>query len=385
MVQRLDHPMATTAQANDTTLCVALELSRSTWLVGINLPGSDKLSKHAVPGGDGAALLELLSKTQAKAEQQLGRPLRIVVIQEAGRDGFWIHRLLEAAGIQSQVVDPASIAVSRRHRRAKTDALDLNLLMRTLLAWLRGERRVCAMVRAPSVEDEDARRGSRERERLVKERTQHINRIQALLATQGILDIQPTRKEARERLGQARTGDGRELPARLKAELERELDRLDLVARQIADLERERDAAVQASIVAGGKAGLLVRLKGIGPEGATVLLQEAFHRPFSNRREVAAYAGLVPSPWQSGGTDHEQGISKSGNARLRKTMTELAWLWVRHQPGSALSLWFRERVGDAKGRRRRIAIVAVARKLLVALWRYVEHGVMPEGAELKAA
>jgi transposase len=318
MVQRLDHPMATTAHANDTTLCVALELSRSTWLVGINLPGSDKLSKHAVPGGDGAALLELLSKTQAKAEQQLGRPLRIVVIQEAGRDGFWIHRLLEAAGIQSQVVDPASIAVSRRHRRAKTDALDLNLLMRTLLAWLRGERRVCAMVRAPSVEDEDARRGSRERERLVKERTQHINRIQALLATQGILDIQPTRKEARERLGQARTGDGRELPARLKAELERELDRLDLVARQIADLERERDAAVQASIVAGGKAGLLVRLKGIGPEGATVLLQEAFHRPFSNRREVAAYAGLVPSPWQSGGTDHEQGISKSGNARLRR-------------------------------------------------------------------
>jgi len=385
MVQSIPHPMATTAQANDTTLCVALELSRSTWLVGINLPGSDKLSKHAVPGGDGAALLELLSKTQAKAEQQLGRPLRIVVIQEAGRDGFWIHRLLEAAGIQSQVVDPASIAVSRRHRRAKTDALDLNLLMRTLLAWLRGERRVCAMVRAPSVEDEDARRGSRERERLVKERTQHINRIQALLATQGILDIQPTRKEARERLGQARTGDGRELPARLKAELERELDRLDLVARQIADLERERDAAVQASIVAGGKAGLLVRLKGIGPEGATVLLQEAFHRPFSNRREVAAYAGLVPSPWQSGGTDHEQGISKSGNARLRKTMTELAWLWVRHQPGSALSLWFRERVGDAKGRRRRIAIVAVARKLLVALWRYVEHGVMPEGAELKAA
>jgi len=220
---------------------------------------------------------------------------------------------------------------------------------------------------------------------LVKERTQHINRIQALLATQGILDFQPMHKDGRERLGQARTGNGRQLPARLKAELERELDRLALVARQIAEIERERDAAVKASLVAGGKAGLLVRLKGIGPEGATVLPREAFHRPFSNRREVAAYAGLVPSPWQSGGTDHEQGISKAGNARLRKTMTELAWLWVRHQPGSALSRWFRERVGDAKGRGRRIAIVAVARKLLVALWRYVEHGVVPEGAELKAA
>lgn len=385
MVQSIPHPMATTAHANDTTLCVALELSRSTWLVGINFPGRDKVSKHVIPGGDGAALLGLLSTAKAKAEQQLGRPLRIVVIQEAGRDGFWIHRLLEAAGIQSQIVDPASIAVPRRHRRAKTDVLDLDLLMRTLLAWLRRERRVCAMVRAPSVEDEDARRSSRERARLVQERTQHVNRIKALLATQGILDFQPTRKEARQRLDQVKTGDGRVLAPRLKAELVRELDRLDLVADQLAEIEGERDAAVTASMATGDKAGLLVRLKGIGPQSATVLLHEAFYRQFSNRREIAAYAGLVPSPWQSGGTDHEQGISKSGNARLRGTMTELAWLWVRHQPGSALSVWFRKYVGDAKGRRRRIAIVAVARKLLVALWRYVEHGVVPEGVEMKSA
>jgi transposase len=380
-----DHLTATTVPPQDTTICVALELSRSKWLVGVNLPGSDKISKHTLAGGDGAALLALLSKVKEKAEQQLGKPLRLMTIQEAGRDGFWIHRLLEAAGIQSHVVDPASIAVSRRHRRAKTDALDLEVLMRTLLAWRRGERRVCAMVRVPCVEHEDVRRGSRERERLVKERTQHVNRIKALLATQGILDFQPTHKEARQRLEDVITGDGRVLPPRLKAELLRELDRLELVARQLAEIERERDAAVTASNAAGDKAGLLVRLKGIGPQGATVLLQEAFHRQFSNRREIAAYAGLVPSPWQSGGTDHEQGISKSGNARLRGTMMELAWLWVRHQPGSALSAWFREHVGDAKGRRRRIAIVAVARKLLVALWRYVEHGVVPKGAELKAA
>jgi transposase len=240
-------------------------------------------------------------------------------------------------------------------------------------------------VRWPSVEAEDARRGSRERERLVKERTQHVNRIKALLATQGVIDFQPTRHDARERLEQVKTGDGRALPARLKAELLREFDRLDRVARQLVDIERERDAALQASTGASEKASLLVRLKGIGPQGATVLLHEAFHRQFSNRREIAAYAGLVPSPWQSGGTDHEQGISKSGNARLRGTMTELAWLWLRHQPGSALSVWFHEHVGKAKGRRRRIAIVALARKLLVALWRSVEHGVVPEGAEVKAA
>jgi transposase len=377
--------VSTAAPLKESTLCVALELSRATWLVGITLPGSDKLSKYTIAGGDGAALLALLSTVKEKAEQQLGRPVRLVTIQEAGRDGFWIHRLLEAAGIQSQIVDPASLAVPRRHRRAKTDAVDVALLMRTLLAWLRGERRVCAMVRVPSVEDEDARRLSRERERLVRERTQHVNRIKALLATQGILDFQPTRKDARQRLDHVTTGDGRPVPARLKAELVREMDRLDLVARHIAEIEDARDAAVAEARACGGKAGLLVRLKGIGPECATVLQQEAFYRRFSNRREVAAYAGLVPSPWQSGGTDHEQGISKSGNARLRGTMTELAWLWVRHQPGSALSVWFRERVGDAKGRRRRIAIVAVARKLLVALWRYVEHGILPEGAELKAA
>jgi transposase len=371
-------------QPQETTICVALELSRSTWLVGINLPGGEKISKHTVAGGDGAALLALLARIKDKAEHQLGRALRLVVIQEAGRDGFWIHRLLEAAGIQSQVVDPASIAVSRRHRRAKTDALDLDLLMRTLLAWLRGERRVCAMVRAPSVEAEDARRGSRERERLVKERTQHVNRIKALLATQGVIDLQPSRHDARQRLEHIETGDGRALPTRLKAELLREFDRLDLVARQLADLERERDAVLEASTSASKKASLLVRLKGIGPQGATVLLHEAFHRRFSNRREIAAYAGLVPSLWQSGGTDHEQGISKAGNARLRGTMTELAWLWLRHQPGSALSVWFHEHVGKAKGRRRRLAIVAPARKLLVALWRYVEHGVVPEGAVVKA-
>jgi transposase len=378
--------VATAARANDTTLFASLELSKSKWVVTISSPGSEKFSRHVVEGGDGAGLLDLLWRWRAKAEQRYGVPVKAVVIQEAGLDGFWIHRLLIADGIESHMVDAASIAVPRRHRRAKTDSIDGEALLRTLMAWARGERRVCSMVRAPSPEDEDRRRLTRERGTLLKERIQHTNRIKGLLSGQGIRDYNPLRRDRFERLERLRTGDGRELPPILKAEILRELDRVAVVTTQLAAVERARDALVGSEAEgANTPAALLLKLKGVGPEFASLLWLEALFRSFANRRQVAAYGGLAPSPWRSGGVERDQGISKSGNRRLRKTMIELAWFWLRHQPDSALSRWFQARVGAAKGRVRRIAIVALARKLLVALWRYVTQGVVPEGAVFKAA
>ena len=378
--------VATTARANDITLYASLELSKSKWVVTINNPGSEKFSKHVVEGGDGAGLLELLSRSMAKAEQRYGVQVKAIVIQEAGLDGFWIHRLLLANGIESHVVDAASIAVNRRHRRAKTDAIDGETLLRTLMAWARGERRVCSMVRAPSREDEDRRRLTRERGTLLKERIQHTNRVRGLLSGQGVQDYDPLRRDRFEQLEALRTGDGRDLPPMLKEEIRRELDRIALVTTQLAVVERARDALIRMDAEErNNPAALLLKLKGLGPEFASLLWLESLFRSFGNRRQVAAYGGLAPSPWQSGGVERDQGISKSGNRRLRKTMIELAWFWLRHQPDSALSRWFHARVGAAKGQIRRIAIVALARKLLVALWRYVTQGVVPEGAVFKAA
>jgi transposase len=366
--QKLSH-----RQWDDATLYASLELSRATWLVTSLSPGSEKMSRYSTPGGDGAALLGLLRRLRVRAEQITGGPVEIVVIQEAGLDGFWVHRLLNANGIESHVVDPASIAVPRRRRRAKTDAIDGETLLRTLLAWQRGEPRVCAMVVAPTPEQEDRRRTSRERAVLLQERVRHVNRIKGLLAGQGITDYEPLHKDRRAYLAALKTGDG-------------QIELIELLIRQIAEVEVERDTAVELDAEGNqSPVALLARLKAIGPQIAAVLYLEGLYRSFANRREVAAYAGLVPTPWRSGTIDREQGISKAGNRRLRHIMIELAWLWVRHQPDSALSRWFRARVGTERGRIRRVAIVALARKLLIALWRYVTHGEVPEGAVLKAA
>jgi len=384
-----DHPAAevqTAARPNNSKLFVSLELSRSAWLVTASAPGSDKFSKYTVAGGDRRALVDLLDRLRRTAERRVEMSVEVVAIQEAGLDGFWIHRLLANNGVESHVVDAASIAVDRRHRRVKTDAIDGETLLRTLMAWARGERRVCSMVRPPSPAEEDRRRLTRERGTLLKERIQHTNRIKGLLSGQGITDYDPLGKNRHTRLDALKTGDGRTLPDRLKMEIRREIDRLDLVNAQIATVERERDALVKTTVDvdAQNAAAVLSRLKGIGAEFSSLIWLEALFRSFANRRQIAAYAGLAPSPWQSGSTDRDQGISKSGNRRLRHTMIELAWFWLRHQPDSALSVWFRARVGQARGRLRRIAIVALARKLLVALWRYATQGVVPEGAVFKA-
>jgi len=379
-MQRIDpHQIRTAAEGYDTTIYVALELSKASWLVAINAPGGDKVSKYTVAAGATTALSAILTRARAQAERWCGESVRIVAIHEAGMDGFWVHRWLEAQGIESHVVDPASIAVDRRKRRVKTDRIDVEKLLRTLMGWARGERRICSMVRPPHPEQEDERRLTREREILVGERTRHVNRIKGLLMTQGISYFQPLRRDRRARFEALRLWNGLTLPGRLKAELLRELDRLELVMNQIQVIEAERDRALQTRS-RDNIGALLVRLRGIGPEIASVLCGEMFHRDFMNRREVASYAGLAPSPWKSGTIDIDQGISKAGNPRLRKTTIQLAWLWLRHQPGSSLSRWFHARVGDRRGRIRRITIVAVARKLLIALWRYVTLGLVPEGA-----
>jgi len=380
-------PGQVAVQVSLAAIFVSLELSRSTWLITSLVPGGrEKMSKHSARGGDIAELMTHFTKLRDKAHARAGASFPIITIQEAGLDGFWIHRVLEQAGIESHVVDAASILTSRRRRRAKTDRIDGEALLRTLLAYKRGEPRVCAMVRAPSPEEEDRRRLCRERKTLVAERVAHVNRIKGVLFAQGICDYEPLRGDRRQRLEALRTGDGRPLPPYLKAQIGRELDRLELLLEQLKAVEAERNALLEpANDAAPVAVQALAGLRGIGPEFTAVLWSECLFRSFRNRRQVAAYAGLAPTPWQSGSVQHEQGVSKSGNPRLRSTMIQLAWLWLRHQPTSELSLWFRERVKRNGGRGKKTAIVALARKLLVALWKFSSSGVVIEGAMMKTA
>lgn len=369
---------------------VSLELSQSKWLVTSLSPGGgERMSRHELAAGDVAGLLGLFARLREKARARTGRDYGVVSIQEAGLDGYWLHRVLAGEGVESHVVDPASVAVSRRCRRAKTDRIDGEALLRTLLAYKRGEPRVCSMVRVPSPEQEDMRRLSRERRTLVGERLTHVNRIKGLLASQGIRGYQPLRRDRRVRLEALQTGDSRPLGTHIHAQIRRELDRLEMLCGQIKAIETERDALLarleQAALPERpAPTAMLTRLVGIGAESASVLWLEGLFRPFDNRRQVAAYAGLAPTPWQSGKIDREQGVSKAGNPRLRTAMIQLAWLWLRHQPHSALSRWFLQRVQDNGGRGKKTAIVALARKLLVALWKYVSAGVVIDGACLKA-
>ena len=384
MSSQFDTPAAGT---KDGTLYVAFELSKSKWLIGTVLSGESKMSRHVVAGGDVAAVWQLISKKRAQSEKKLGRPVRVVSCYEAGFDGFWLDRWLAEQGVENRVLDPSSIEMPRRARQAKTDRLDLERLMRVLIRHDGGEPRVCSVVRPPSPEQEDARRLTRERERLVDERTAHGNRIKGLLHGQGVRDVEPRRKDFPEQLARARTGDGRALPDRLVAEIMREHVRLKLIAEQIAEVEgqmkAEREAAAPDSRAA--RVNQLIELKSIGEVGGEGLVNEAFWRDFRNRRQVGGYFGLAGTPFDSGQSTREQGISKAGNGRARTLAIQLAWLWLRYQPDSALSLWFKQRVGDQKGRVKRIAIVALARKLMVALWRYLTQGLVPEDAIVRAA
>jgi transposase len=389
--------IAPAAKGEVATLFVGFELSKSTWLIGLYAPELGKsISRHKVDGGDAAAALGLITATSRRLER-LGKPVRVVSVYEAGYDGFWLHRRLTAAAIENQVIDAASIPVDRRSRRAKTDRLDLELLIRMLLALERGETRICRVVQVPSLAEEDAKRQHRERAVLVAERTAHGNRIMGILMSLGIRGVNPRRHDFVARLDQLATATGEALPTHTKRALVREHERLGLVECQIKEIEKAQATVMQAATkqpdgreeearggdaaaLSAAQAATLVRLKGIGQLGAVPLCREVFYRHFNNRRELAGYFGLTPSPYNSGSMRVDQGISKVGNPRARSLAIEIAWLWVRHQPDSALTRWFLQRVGDAKGRIRRIAIVALARKLMVALWRYLTTGLIPEGA-----
>ena len=367
------------------TIFIAIELSQKTWLITLHSPDQDRFSRHKLDGGDHAGLLALIEKVRGRAAQKLGAAPRVVSCYEAGYDGFRLHRLLEAGGISNFVFDPASIAVEQRSRRAKTDRIDGELLLRTLMAYLRGEPRVVRIVRVPSVEREDARRASRERDRLITEQTAHTNRIKALLRLLGMAVGNPRRRDWLAWLERQRDWRGQPLPPHVLTEVKREHQRLMLVREQLATLEQAQAAEASAGPAPMAERGaILQRLKALGPAFTATLMNEVFYKDFRNRREVASYCGLTPSPWKSGGIDHEQGISKAGNRRARQKALELAWLWLRHQPDSALSRWFRTRTLNAGKRAKRIAIVALARKLIVALWRYLTVGLVPDGATMKA-
>lgn len=377
----------TTVHTTLGAIFISLELSRSTWVITSLLPdGGEKMSKHSLRAGDVASLMDRFTRLREKTLMRTGQMFPFVTIQEAGLDGFWIHRVLQRENIESHVVDAASIATSRRRRRAKTDRLDGEALLRALLAYKRGEPRVCAMVRPLSPEEEDRRRNSRERRTLIAERVKLVNRIKGLLFCQGVAGFEPLKRDRRLRFDELKTGDGRPLPPHLKAEVGRALDRIELLLDQIKAVEAARNILVAAAPENGDVrtgTATLMRLKGIGPDFAEVLWSEGLFRHFDNRRQLASYAGLTPTPWQSGAVSRDQGVSKSGNPRLRTIMVQLSWFWLLHQPKSALSCWFRERVKLDGGRRRKPAIIALARKLLIALWKFVRDGVVIEGAVMK--
>ena len=371
----------------DRTLILAIELSNKKWVLAAQVPGMPQTKARRTIEPTPEALMTAIDGYRARAAA-VGRTIeRAIATYEAGWSGFWLARWLAVRGIAAHVIQPASVPVDRRARRAKSDGIDAELLLRTLLAWLRGEPRVCSMVPVPDEADEDARRCVRERAELVSERTGLVNRIGAILATLGVSDYNPLRRDRHRRLGELRTAVGAPLPPYARAKITRMLLRLELVLAQLAELDQQRDAVLEdaAPDRAGAMIQQLAGLRGIGVQSATVLVREAFVRKFANGKALGSYAGLTSTPYSSGGVEREQGIGKAGNRRLRTAMVELAWLWQRYQPASAHVCWFRERVGTTGRRVRKVMVVALARKLLVALWRFVTEGVVPEGAVMKPA
>ena len=386
MSQRNDLSRCLTALDQNSTVIAVVEMSRSSWLVAGIIPGVDRHPlKKLEP--DEAALLRLLRRWQDEAIRA-GRTIsRIAVAFEAGRDGFWLARWLRARGIEAHVIHPASIPVPREHRRAKTDRLDTELLKRAFLGWLRGEPDHCSMAAVPTLEEEDARRPTREREALVGERTRVVNRIKGTLARLGIRGFKPTLRRAAERLETLRTPEGASLPPNTLAELRRNMARLHFVKEQIAEIEAARTEHLEQAPGEGQNAmiRLLARVVGVGIETADMLVQEVLSRNLRDRRAVARYAGLTGAPDESGAKRREKGLAKAGNARVRRGMIQLAWRFLLFQKDSALSQWYRARTTDARGATRKTMIVALARKILIALWRFAATGEVPQGVVLRPA
>jgi len=372
-----------TALELDSTLIAVIEMSLSSWLVAGIVPGIERqpLKKLAV---DESALLKLLHRWREEAEKAGRRIERTAVAFEAGRDGFWLARWLKAHSIEAHVIHAASVAVSREHRRAKTDRLDSELLKRAFLGWLRGERDHCKMVAIPSIKDEDAKRPNRERESLVGEQNRIVNRMKAALVRLGIRGFNPKLKRAAGRLDGLHTPEGEPIPPNTLAELRRDMERRRLVSNQIRQIEEARLERLEQMPGDGPHAmvRLLARVIGVGIETADMLVQEVLSRNMRDRRAVARYAGLTGSPDESGRKCREKGLARSGNARVRRGMIQLAWRLLMFQKNSALAQWFRARTENARGTRKTM-IVALARKLLIALWRLVREGVVPDGVVLR--
>ena len=403
------HEPAAPTGAEATTLYVAIEISRKSWIVGLKSPLGEKIGLHTLGAADVASLKGLLEQHRSRAEQSLGRGIEVRVCDEAGYGGFWPARWLQQEmGVETVVLDPASLLVNRKAKQRKTDRIDATKMVRALLAYDRGDAAVLSRVRVPSVEEEDRKRLLRERQRLVKERTSLTNAIKALLKLHGIFDLEPRAADFDVAFAAVTTAYGEPFPSRACQEIDRLAERLGLVMRQIEVIEAERDAAVHraaaerdtadrraevdaphhAGTAAGGGAradasiAALTRLKGIGANDATLLMHEVFYRAFRNRRELAGWAGLAPTPWASGDVERDQGIGRDGPAWIRAQLVQMAWRWVRFQPDSALSQWFQARTAGARGRMRRVLIVALARKLLIALLRDADTGLVPTGARV---
>ncbi len=390
MPQPHESSRSRTALDQESTLIAVIEMSQASWLVAGIVPG---LERHPLKKlhPDEAALLRLLQRWRDEATKA-GRTIsRVAVAFEAGRDGFWLARWLRARDIEAYVIHPTSIAVSREHRRAKTDRLDTGLLKRVFLGWLRGEPDHCSMAAIPTLEEEDARRPNRERESLVSERTRIVNRIKAALVRLGVRGFKPTLRNALERLETLRTPEGTALPPNTLAELRRDMARLRFVTEQIKQIEAARAERLEQASAEGPAEGpnamvrLLAQVVGVGIETADMLVHEILWRNLRDRRAVARYAGLTGAPDESGSKRREKGLTKAGNARVRRGMIQLAWRFLLHQKDSALAQWYRTRTADARGGTRKTMIVALARKLLIALWRLVTTGEAPEGVVLRPA
>lgn len=383
-MQRNDLSRSLVAFDQNSTLVAVVELSLSSWLIAGLVPGVTRqpLKKQ---GCDPDALLALLDRWRDEAIKAGGRIERIVAAFEAGRDGFWLARWLRARGIEAHVIHSTSIPVSREHRRAKTDRLDTELLMRAVLGWLRGERKHCSMVAIPTLAEEDARRPNREHENLVGERTRIVNRMKAALIRLGIRNFNVKLRKAAERLEELRSPEGVPLPANTLAELRRDMARRGLIAEQIKEIERARLQRLQRAPREGAHPMVLMlaRIRSIGIETADMLVHEVLSRRLRDQRAVARYGGLTGAPDESGSKRRERGLARAGNARVRRGMLQLAWRWLMFQKDSALAQWYRARTAGARRDVRKTMIVALARKLLIALWRYLTTGELPAGAVLR--
>ena len=370
----------------DKTLVAVIELSLSSWLVAGVVTGVERQPlKKLEP--DAAGLLRLIQRWRDEAVRAGRAVERIVVAYEAGRDGFWLARWLRAHAIETHVIHSTSVAVSREHRRAKTDRLDAAMLLRVFMGWLRGERGHCGMVGVPTMDEEDAKRPHRERENLVGERTRIINRMKAALVRLGIRGFKPELRRAPNKLDGLRTPEDLPIPPNTLDEIRRDLARLAMVREQIDLIEQARLERIEQAPETGPNAmvRLLASIVGVGIETADMLVQEVLSRNLRDRRAVARYAGLTGSPDESGSKRREKGLAKSGNARVRRGLIQLAWRFLLFQKDSALAQWYRARTEGAKGARKTIMIVALARKLLIAMWRMVTTGEIPDGVRLRAA